>query len=77
MAKKQNNAACAVCGKDYYLCIACDRHKSTWKPWMVIVDNENCYNIYDIVMFFPWLFCLNLFSFDIFWICSFCRKKRR
>jgi hypothetical protein len=49
MAKKQNNATCTVCGKNYYLCIACDRHKSTWRPWMVIVDDENCYNIYDIV----------------------------
>ena len=48
MAKKAN-ATCSVCGKKYYLCIACDRHKIDWKPWKVIVDNENCYNIYDIV----------------------------
>jgi hypothetical protein len=49
MSKKQNNATCAVCGNGYYLCIACNRNKTTWKPWMVIVDNENCYNVYDIV----------------------------
>ncbi len=46
---KKSNVTCSVCGKEYYLCIACDRHKVDWKPWKVIVDNENCYNIYNIV----------------------------
>lgn len=49
MAIRKPNTTCAVCGKGYYLCIACERNKSNWKPWKVIVDDENCYNIYDIV----------------------------
>lgn len=51
MLKKENdkNATCIICGKEYHLCIACERTKSTWKHWKIIADNENCYKIYKIV----------------------------
>lgn len=47
--QNKENTACIVCGKKYHLCIACERNKSTWRPWKAIVDNENCYNIYKVV----------------------------
>lgn len=47
--QNKENTACIVCGKKYHLCIACERNKATWRPWKVIVDSENCYNIYKVV----------------------------
>lgn len=49
MAKKELNAKCIICGKGYHLCIACERKNANWKPWKVIADTENCYNIYNVV----------------------------
>ena len=51
MSKKQNknNATCIICGKEYHLCIGCDRTKTNWKSWKMITDTENCYNIYKIL----------------------------
>lgn len=48
MANK-DNATCLICGKKYHLCITCERTRATWKPWKMIVDNENCYDIYQII----------------------------
>lgn len=51
MSKKQNrnNATCIICGKEYHLCIGCDRTKTNWKSWKMITDTENCYNIYKVL----------------------------
>lgn len=47
MAK--NNETCIICGKQYHLCIVCERTKATWKQWKMLTDTENCYEIYKIV----------------------------
>lgn len=46
---REENATCIVCGKKYHLCIACERSKATWKPWKMITDTENCYEIYKVL----------------------------
>lgn len=46
---KPKNATCIVCGKEYHLCISCERNKATWKKWKMITDSENCYEIYNIL----------------------------
>ena len=46
---REENATCIVCGKKYHLCIACERSKATWKPWKMIADTENCYEIYKVL----------------------------
>lgn len=48
-ANKEKNATCIICGKDYHLCIACERNKSNWKPWKALTDTENCYEIYKVL----------------------------
>ena len=45
----KNNTTCIICGQKYHLCIACERKKATWKSWRRFVDNENCYEIYNIL----------------------------
>lgn len=51
MSRKNDkeNASCIICGNKYYLCIACERNKTTWKPWKIITDTEKCFKIYDIL----------------------------
>jgi hypothetical protein len=46
---REENATCIVCGKKYHLCIACERSKATWKPWKMVADTENCYEIYKVL----------------------------
>ena len=46
---KKNNAVCIICGKEYHLCIACERNKGNWKSWRTITDTENCYKIYKVL----------------------------
>ena len=47
--QQKENATCIICGKKYHLCISCERNKETWKKWKMITDNENCYNIYNVL----------------------------
>lgn len=47
--QNNNNATCIICGKEYHLCIGCDRTKTNWKSWKMITDTENCYNIYKVL----------------------------
>lgn len=44
MAEK-NNATCAICGKEYYVCNTC-RDTKIFKPWRTIADSIDCYKIY-------------------------------
>jgi len=46
---EKENASCVICDNKYYLCIACERNKSNWKPWKIITDTENCFKIYDVL----------------------------
>lgn len=44
---EQNNTTCAICGKGYYLCLACKSHKLT--PWRLHTDTSEHYKIFQIL----------------------------
>lgn len=45
---EQNNATCAVCGKEYHVCQSC-RNQLSFVPWRTITDTANCYKIHIIL----------------------------
>lgn len=47
MAEK-NNAVCAICGKEYHLCIRCNKDIKV-SPWKVHTDTAEHYKIYTIL----------------------------
>lgn len=47
MAEK-NNASCSICGKEYYMCLACKEHKILY-PWKIHTDTSEHYKIYQII----------------------------
>ena len=42
------NAKCAICGKDYYVCMSC-KDRIRLKPWTVYTDTPECYKIFQII----------------------------
>lgn len=42
------NAKCAICGKDYYVCMSC-KDRIRLKPWTIYTDTPNCYKIFQII----------------------------
>lgn len=44
---EQNNTTCAICGKGYYLCLACKSNKLT--PWKLHTDTSEHYKIFQIL----------------------------
>ena len=46
MAEK-TNTTCAICGKGYYLCLACKSHNLT--PWKLHTDTAEHYKIFQIL----------------------------
>ena len=47
MAEK-NNATCAICGKEYYMCASC-KDKMSAEPWKVHTDTSEHYKVFQIV----------------------------
>lgn len=47
MAEKMN-AKCAICGKEYHLCISCADHKNL-HPWKIYTDTSEHYKIFQIL----------------------------
>lgn len=45
---KQNNATCAICGKEYYKCISCKDSMSI-RPWSTLTDTAEHYKIFQIL----------------------------
>lgn len=42
------NAKCAICGKDYYICMSC-KNRIRLKPWTVYTDTPECYKVFQII----------------------------
>lgn len=42
------NAKCAICGKDYYVCMSC-KDRIRLKPWTIYTDTPDCYKIFQII----------------------------
>lgn len=42
------NAKCAICDKDYYVCMSC-KNRIRLKPWTVYTDTPECYKIFQII----------------------------
>ncbi|MDE6418957.1 MAG: hypothetical protein K2K87_00335 [Lachnospiraceae bacterium] len=42
------NTSCAVCGRRYHICNACQKLKAA-KSWRTVTDTMECYQIYLIV----------------------------
>lgn len=42
-----NNTTCSICGKGYYLCLACKSHRTT--PWKVLTDTAEHYKIHQVI----------------------------
>lgn len=47
MAEK-TNANCKICGKPYYMCMACESVKNL-NPWKMHTDTSEHYKIYQII----------------------------
>ena len=47
MAEK-NNATCKICGKPYYVCMACSGSMKA-HPWKAFTDSVNCYQVFQVV----------------------------
>lgn len=47
MAEK-NNATCAICGKEYYMCASC-KDKMSATPWKIHTDTSEHYKVFQIV----------------------------
>lgn len=48
MSEPNANSKCAICGKDYYLCIAC-KDKLAAEPWRLHTDTSEHFKIYQII----------------------------
>lgn len=44
----KNNAICAVCGKEYYVCVSCKDFMNL-QPWKLHTDTSEHYKIYQII----------------------------
>lgn len=44
----ENNAVCAICGKEYYLCLGCKSFMAA-SPWKIHTDTSEHYKIYQIL----------------------------
>ena len=47
MAEK-NNSTCAICGKGYYLCLAC-KSKMNAEPWKLHTDTAEHFKLFQIL----------------------------
>lgn len=47
MIENKNNANCKICGKGYYLCMACKNNRLT--PWKVHTDTAEHYKIFTVL----------------------------
>lgn len=47
MADK-NNATCAICGKDYYMCLSC-KDVASVNPWKKHTDTSEHYKVYQVL----------------------------
>ena len=47
MAEK-NNSTCAICGKGYYLCLAC-KSKMNAEPWKLHTDTSEHFKLFQIL----------------------------
>lgn len=45
---EKNNATCAICGKDYYMCLSC-KDMINISPWKKHTDTSEHYKIYQIL----------------------------
>jgi len=43
----KNNVKCSICGKGYYLCKSCEKHKPT--AWKLYTDTSEHYKVFQIV----------------------------
>ncbi len=43
-----NNAVCAICGKEYYMCMSCKETRSL-HPWKLHTDTSEHYKIYQVL----------------------------
>ena len=47
MQTQKANTKCAICGKDYYVCVSCKSHNLT--PWKVHTDTAEHYQVFQIL----------------------------
>lgn len=46
--ENKNNATCAICGKEYYMCLSC-KDMMNLHPWKMHTDTSEHYKIYQIL----------------------------
>lgn len=46
--QKPNNAVCAICGNEYYICMKCNDLRSL-NPWKLHTDTIEHYKIYQVI----------------------------
>ena len=44
---EKNNSYCSICGKGYYICLACKSHRLA--PWKIHTDTSEHYKVYQIL----------------------------
>ena len=47
MQTQKANTKCAICGKDYYVCVSCKSHNLT--PWKIHTDTAEHYQVFQIL----------------------------
>lgn len=47
MQTQKANTKCAICGKDYYICVSCKSHNLT--PWKIHTDTAEHYQVFQIL----------------------------
>lgn len=43
--RKSDTATCAICGREYNVCLSC-KNQDAIKPWRNIADTANCYKVF-------------------------------
>ena len=44
------NCKCLACGKEYYFCLACNKHRSTQAPaWHIDFCDETCKTVFEAI----------------------------
>lgn len=46
--KNKMNAVCAICGREYYMCLSCEEHRKL-NPWKRYTDTSEHYKIFQIL----------------------------